>query len=461
MRAPSLPLPDPSADDDDDRTLIGAPPDPDATIRMPSPGGQPTLVMRRPSMEAPPAAGPSSGHSPRAPAVKLQRLVAGINPLLGAAGVLLALVPQLRSTSAHADPAGLRRELLQRVAEFEAAAAAQGVPRPKISAARYLLCSFLDETVAATPWGAAGVWAERNLLQEFHEERSGAQKSFALIERLAKDPAGHEDVLELAYVCLALGFEGRWHGVPNGRAELDALSARLLTLLRADGADAARARTLSLRWRAAADASRARLPGLPLPAVLAVCAALVLAVVLALQARLDDAVRPVFRRIAEVPATLQPPPAPGAARARLVPLLQADVAAGALAVRDEPLRSVVTLSADTLFEPGSATIDPKHEALLERVAAALRTPSGQVAVVGHGDNAHAASLRYPSGWHLTHERARAVVSRLARQGVPAERLQAEGRADAQPLAPNTTAEGRARNRRVEIELRLPRPEGNG
>jgi type VI secretion system protein ImpK len=84
-----------------------------------------------------------------------------------------------------------------------------------------------------------------------------------------------------------------------------------------------------------------------------------------------------------------------------------------------------------------------------------------VAVVGHGDNAHAASLRYPSGWHLTHERARAVVSRLARQGVPAERLQAEGRADAQPLAPNTTAEGRARNRRVEIELRLPRPEGNG
>ena len=47
--------------------------------------------------------------------VELQRRVAGINPLLGAANVLLALVPQLRATTSHADPAGLQRQLLARV----------------------------------------------------------------------------------------------------------------------------------------------------------------------------------------------------------------------------------------------------------------------------------------------------------------------------------------------------------
>jgi type VI secretion system protein ImpK len=420
--------------------------DAEATLRMPAPAGRPTLVI------APPAAAAQ-------PTVTLQRLVAGINPLLGAASVLLALVPRLRSTSAHADPAGLRRELLERVAEFEAVASAQGVARPKISAARYLLCTFLDETIAATPWGAAGVWAERNLLQEFHDERSGAQKSFALIERLAREPAGHEDVLELAFVCLTLGFEGRFHGAADGRAQLDALAGRLLALLRPQGAPAASARMLSLRWQAAAHAARASLPGLPLPALLAVSAALVVAGLLALQARLDDAVRPVFRRIAAVPSVLQAPAAAApVARARLAPQLQSDVAAGTIAVRDEPLRSVVTLPADALFEPGGARVEPAREALLGRVSQALASVPGQVAVVGHGDDAHAPSLRFPSGWHLTHERARAVVSRLAQQGLPAERLQAEGRADAQPVASNATPEGRARNRRIEIELRLPRPD---
>ncbi|HEU0204661.1 MAG TPA: DotU family type IV/VI secretion system protein, partial [Burkholderiaceae bacterium] len=75
--------------------------------------------------------------------VELQRLVAGINPLLGAANVLLALIPQLRATTSHADPAGLQRHLLERVKEFEAGARAGGVARPKIVAARYLLCTFI------------------------------------------------------------------------------------------------------------------------------------------------------------------------------------------------------------------------------------------------------------------------------------------------------------------------------
>ena len=68
-------------------------------------------------------------------------------------------------------------------------------------------------------------------------------------------------------------------------------------------------------------------------------------------------------------------------------------------------------------------------------------------------------LQFPSNWHLSRERAQAVRSALIQQGVRAERLRAEGRADAEPLVPNDSAAARSRNRRIEIELRLPRPDG--
>src|SRR5689334_9837855 len=122
--------------DEDDRTVIafGA----DHTIRMPTPGGQATVVLPRPG----PARAARSGA-----AAELQRRVAGVNPLLGAASVLLALVAQFRSTASHSDPAGLRRQLLERIAEFETLSAGAGVSAHHISAARYLLCTFIDEVV--------------------------------------------------------------------------------------------------------------------------------------------------------------------------------------------------------------------------------------------------------------------------------------------------------------------------
>ena len=193
--------------------------DAEPTLLMPAPGGQATVVMHR---RAARAAAPNAG-------LELQRLVAGVNPLLGAAATLLALIEQLRSTTAHDDPVSLRQQLLAQIAEFEAVAGANGVARPKVTAARYLLCSFIDEVIAQTPWGADST--ERSLLQEFHDERWGGEKAFQLLERLGQDAAANADLLELFYVCLRLGFEGRYRGVANGRAQLDAITARVFDVV--------------------------------------------------------------------------------------------------------------------------------------------------------------------------------------------------------------------------------------
>jgi type VI secretion system protein ImpK len=87
----------------------------------------------------------------------------------------------------------------------------------------------------------------------------------------------------------------------------------------------------------------------------------------------------------------------------------------------------------------------------------LKGSPGQIAVIGHTDDTPVRSPQFPSQWHLSNERARAVMAVLLQAGIAPARLRAEGRADAEPLQPNTDAAARARNRRIEIELRPPRP----
>ena len=89
--------------------------------------------------------------------------------------------------------------------------------------------------------------------------------------------------------------------------------------------------------------------------------------------------------------------------------------------------------------------------MLQRIAEALSEVSGPVLITGHSDNIPIRSVRYPSNWHLSQARAQGVLAVIANR-VPGNRLRSEGRADAEPVAPNDTPANRARNRRVEITL---------
>ena len=83
--------------------------------------------------------------------------------------------------------------------------------------------------------------------------------------------------------------------------------------------------------------------------------------------------------------------------------------------------------------------------------AALAQVKGDVQVVGHTDNQPIRSLRFPSNWHLSTARAEGVRHALVAQ-VSAARMRSFGKAEAEPVAPNDSAENRARNRRVDIIL---------
>lgn len=429
----------------DDRTVYI---DPERTLLIPRPGA---ADAARPL----PAPAPPTARSGQVDT--LQRLVVGLNPLIAAAGELLALVPQLRATIAHADRPGLRAQLLERLAAFEERARASGVGKPQVAAARYLLCTVIDEAIAGTPWGAQPQLGVKGLLQAFHEDESGAAKSFELLDRLSVEPAANRDLLELFYVCLALGFEGPLAGRADGRAQLQARMERLLELTRPQSR-AASHRTLSQRW-AGEHAPRApALTVVPVWMALVASTALCVGVVLALSNRLAREADGVMQQLHQVRADLRIERAPSAGKPRLAAPLQALAQAGRLEVRDEAQRSVVTFGADALFAAGTAQIDTAAEEALAAVSRSLAASPGRVEVIGHSDDQVLRSLRYPSNWHLSRERAAAVADALVRAGLDAGRVRAEGRADAEPLMPNSSDAARARNRRVEVVLQLPRPE---
>lgn len=113
-------------------------------------------------------------------------------------------------------------------------------------------------------------------------------------------------------------------------------------------------------------------------------------------------------------------------------------------VRDDLLK--LTLANEVSFAVDSATIKPAFGPSLAKMAEVLKRYDTEVTVVGHTDSTGPDTYNQM----LSERRAEAVRGELARLGVPAGQLSATGRGEAEPRADNTTASGRAQNRRVEI-----------
>jgi outer membrane protein OmpA-like peptidoglycan-associated protein len=116
-------------------------------------------------------------------------------------------------------------------------------------------------------------------------------------------------------------------------------------------------------------------------------------------------------------------------------------------VRQGPAETVITLSGEVLFASGSADLRPEARDRLSAVAAALRASTDQSAIVAGYTDSRGARDRNQD---LSQRRAEAVREFLVQEGVPQDRIRAEGRGQSMPIAGNSTAEGRATNRRVEI-----------
>jgi type VI secretion system protein ImpK len=425
------------------------PGDDDRTVIRPMPGGRRTV---------PPAAPPPLPiDPPAAPAI-------GVSPLTIAASPLLQVLERLRAARRPPDLQVLRQRVVQDLDGLERSGRAAGIPMEQLRPAHYALCASIDDVVLNAPWGSAGGWAARTLVATFHPGARGTDAFFDQLGHMLKAADRFLPVLELMYLCLSLGFIGRYREA-RGQGEPERLRAEVYAAVAARRPTAPA--ELSSHWHGVAAPYRTGRRGLPIwvafAAAAAICGALLIWTATSLNAASDGvAARALATPPAHMPRVTRaavPQPLPAAPPSheptlldRLRASLQADIDRGALSLLGSPATPVIRIPDRGMFAPASAAVQPTSLPLLERIATALRNEGGSVRVIGYTDNQPIRTVQFPSNFQLSAARADTVRGILARTiGEPA-RLTAEGRGDADPIAPNTTADGREQNRRIELVL---------
>ena len=373
--------------------------------------------------------------------------VDGAEPLVAAASSLLGLVGRVSNArAAPADIEALRAatvEALQRYARAIGASSEQGRD------AHYLVCATIDDVLLSTAWGADSVWARHGMVRTFHQDSISGDRFYAVVSHLLGDPRGNHDCLELAYCCLALGFEGRLRIHPQRVSELRRVRDEVYRSL-----GAAAAGDLSSQWRGVAVAPRR--PLVPTPFVAAGGAAL-LVLLAGLYFVLDTAIE---RRSAPLRAAFAsaPPRLPASLRfvnltvtQRIARFLASDIKAGAVAVSDSDVGTLVRIRDQGVFSSAIADIDPRFAPLIDRIAVAVGREKKRLLVTGHTDNQPISTSQFPSNVELSKARAQAVADVLGRHADPAL-ITVEGRAADQPIESNDTEKGREANRRTEIQV---------
>jgi type VI secretion system protein ImpK len=422
----------------------------DATVLRPRPGGnRPATPEAGKALGLDSVLAPQLAQSPPPSAMESGSdgfLANGKNCLLALSAPLLILGSRLQSTVSQADIDSLHRQCVQAVQEFDHRAQAAGISPKDTTIARYIICTFVDSAVFRTPWGAESNWAGRSLLSLFHKEVEGGAKFFQILDQMRQDPAQYLDLLELQYVCMALGFEGRYR---NDRGRLVDLQDEVLRTLRTNSRGTIAA--LSPHWQGAPDPRRRVLELTPWWVVALACLLLLTVTWMVLRHQLSRAVAPVAQTLASQGVELGYAPVPAAAPGRLKPLLTPEEQAGKLVVEEFGQRSLVTLSGSQLFRSGSATLDPGYVEVVRQIGRAIEKVPGRVIVVGHTDDQPVHSFAFKDNFELSRERAVAVAQILRKEVSNPARIEWTGLGATQPrFTPANLAENRARNRRVEI-----------
>jgi type VI secretion system protein ImpK len=154
---------------------------------------------------------------------------------------------------------------------------------------------------------------------------------------------------------------------------------------------------------------------------------------------------------APVVATPPPPPEPSALD-KLRQFLKPEIDQGLVEVLGTPAQPLVRITGRGMFASGSAKLTASFKPLLERIGLALKEENGPVRIVGYTDSEPIRTIAFPSNFQLSTARAQAASTIIAASVGEPSRITVEGRADADPIAPNSTPEGRERNRRIEVVL---------
>lgn len=402
--------------------------------------------------------------------------------IVASAAPLLNLAHAVRHTDEQPDIEQLRRVAMEGIRRYERDLSSARISPERARAAHYVISATVDDVILSKPWGVRAGWARSGLVSTFHMDVTGGDRVFDLLDHFHQSPSANKDLLLLIYLCLSLAFEGRTRVSARGPLELGRIRDGLYkTLL---GQYGIFERELSPHWRGVSARHKPLRTAVALWTLLsAVVLALALGYlffVLTLNRTSDG----TFTRLAglgpqETPSIVhtirpepvveeeeeivedtppvveeQPPvveetPAPPSRIENLLAFLQPEVDQGHVTLADSEGRLLVRINNSGLFDVASAQVLEDYRGLIERIGTALAAERYEAIVLGYTDNDPINTPQFPSNWQLSEARATAVGEIIVQFTGPGT-IRTQGMADSDPIASNTTPEGRALNRRTEI-----------
>ncbi|MEJ6784833.1 type IVB secretion system protein IcmH/DotU [Aminobacter sp. Piv2-1] len=389
------------------------------------------------------------------------------NKLVNAFSALLEFAPELESALPPDNPEALRTRLQEELVRARDTAVAGGSSLDRADQAAWSVAALLDDLALNTPWGGTSAWPRQPLVVMLRGDVDAGAQFFSRLEELERHPNRDREMLELQYLCMALGFRGKYR-VPGraGDRSLNAVRVAAARFLRdADAADA----PLSPNWRGVVAADEPQRFTVPIWVMAALAAVVATGIYVALQMSLSNQALQLSALVRALPPAERAELLRSTPQAEAPPVEKVDFALlpEFQAAAPEGLRPalsgtesvslaklVIQATNPELFQSSRAELTDGFQPLIASVAKVILDNQeliGNVTVVGHTDGIPLQrSNPLSTNQRLSEARAETIADLLVHNGVPAERVKSEGRAATDPVADDATREGRALNRRVEV-----------
>lgn len=218
------------------------------------------------------------------------------NPFLLAATPLMTLMTQVHQCDTPPNVDALYEQVVAEVNVFVEKLMRLGFAKTTVDCAAYCLCAAIDEAVLARDWGTQSRWVQHSLLSIFKTETWGGERFYAIADQLSREPRKYIYVLEMIYVLLSLGFEGRFYG--KQRMVRDEVRNRLFHIIRQSRGKIEKA--LSVNWRDSKPQEQHAKKKNRVRRFISITTLLIIIVGFSFNFLAYEQAKPVFRHLAEV-----------------------------------------------------------------------------------------------------------------------------------------------------------------
>lgn len=140
----------------------------------------------------------------------LSKAMAGPKDISGLCTDLFLIIIRMREAEDLGDPAALRKLITYYIGLFEKNCTTIGMDQDSIAEAKYAIIGLMDETVLSVPGACRDFWISKPMQLDYFGDNIAGQEFYEKLQKMLLQPEKKKDVLEVYYLCLSLGFEGKY-----------------------------------------------------------------------------------------------------------------------------------------------------------------------------------------------------------------------------------------------------------